>query len=58
MTRMAGRTDQGTDKAAALERVLRGTFRKLENRPVPDHIRAVVDQLDAADQPAKKPQTA
>jgi hypothetical protein len=55
---MARATDQRTDKAAALQRGLRGMFRKLEGRPVPDHIQTVVDQLDAADQPVKKAETA
>jgi hypothetical protein len=55
---MTGATDQGTDKAAVLQRALRGMFRKLESRPAPDHILAVVDQLEAAQKPAKKVETA
>jgi hypothetical protein len=41
-------TDQ--DEAAVLAAALTGMFRSLEARPVPEHIRLVVDQLDAAAQ--------
>ncbi len=34
------------DKAAALEKELKGMFRALEDRPLPDRLRSVVDQLD------------
>jgi hypothetical protein len=50
--------DRRTDRLAGLQQGLRGLFRKLEKRPLPDHLRAVVDQLDAADPPVKKAETA
>jgi hypothetical protein len=36
------------EEVAALAAALTGMFRTLESRPVPEHIRLVVDQLDAA----------
>jgi hypothetical protein len=42
-------------KAAAVDKALRGMFKKLEARPVPEHISTIVDQLEAGDQtPLKK----
>jgi hypothetical protein len=55
---MARKADQDASKAAALGKALRGMFKKLENRPAPDHILTVVDRLEAADQPVKKAETA
>lgn len=37
---------QKREKAAALDKALRGMFRALETRPLPDRLRSVVDQLD------------
>ena len=34
--------------AAALDAALKGAFRKLEDRGVPEHVMRVVDQLDEA----------
>lgn len=34
------------DKAASLDASLRGMFRTLQSRPIPSHLRSVVDQLD------------
>jgi hypothetical protein len=34
------------ERALGLEKVLKGMFRALKNRPVPDKIGSVVDQLD------------
>ncbi|HEY8571291.1 hypothetical protein [Phenylobacterium sp.] len=42
-------------KADAVDKALRGMFRRLEAKPVPDHIATIVDQLEAAEnQPLKK----
>jgi hypothetical protein len=38
----------------ALDQALRALFGKLEAKPVSDRLKSVVEQLDAADQPAKK----
>jgi hypothetical protein len=52
---MAVKTSAKSEKVALLGRSLTGMFKKLERRPIPDHIRAVVDQLEAADvEPLKK----
>ena len=37
------------NKASTLEQALKGMFRALQNRPVPDRLRSVVDQLDEGD---------
>jgi hypothetical protein len=58
MASMGRKTDQRTEKVERLGKALRGMFKKLENRPTPDHIRTVVEQLEAADRPAKKAETA
>lgn len=34
------------NKTAALDAALKGMFKALENRVVPDRVRSVVDQLD------------
>ncbi|HEY8004993.1 MAG TPA: hypothetical protein VIE16_12235 [Phenylobacterium sp.] len=36
-------------RGAALDKGLEAMFRALQQRPTPDHIRSVVDQLDAGD---------
>ena len=42
-------------KAEAVDKALRGMFKKLEARPIPEHISTIVDQLDGLDQqPLKK----
>jgi hypothetical protein len=38
----------------ALDQHLKAMFRNLEQRPVPEALRAVVDQLEAAARPARK----
>lgn len=43
------------DLAAALDKGLRDMFRSMENRPVPDRVRSIVDQLDEPEiEPLKK----
>lgn len=37
---------QKREKVAALDKALKGMFRALETRPLPDRLRSVVDQLD------------
>ena len=52
---MALKTSEKTAKAVVIGDALKGMFKKLERRPIPDHIRAVVDQLEAAEvEPLKK----
>ncbi len=41
------------EKAAALDKGLKGMFRAIEDRPLPDRLRSVVDQLDEGAPPAK-----
>ena len=41
-------------KAEVVDKALRGMFKKLEARPMPDHIATIVDQLDAVDQAPRK----
>jgi hypothetical protein len=48
---MAPKNSANGKKAVALDQALRGMFRKLEARPVPDHISGIVDQLEATAQP-------
>jgi hypothetical protein len=46
------------DKAKAVDTALKTLFRNLEQRPIPEPIRSVVDQLDKAertDESGKKP---
>ena len=52
---MAPKTPR-SKRAATLDKALRGMFKKLEARPVPEHITTIVDQLEAADhdKPRKK----
>jgi hypothetical protein len=49
---MAGKKAPKAAKVQALESALKGMFKKLERRPVPDHISSIVDQLD---EPEKRP---
>ena len=44
-------SDRG--KKAVLDKALRSAFARLQNRPIPDRLMSVVDQLEAAD-PAPK----
>ncbi len=48
---MPGNTRDARRKA--LEAKLKAMFRNVEQRPVPEALRDVVDQLDAADAPAR-----
>jgi Anti-sigma factor NepR len=51
---MASKSATDRAKKTALEKALRGMFGKLQNRPIPDRLMSIVDQLDAADQPPLK----
>lgn len=51
---MAKKSATDRAKKTALDKALRGMFGKLQNRPVPDRLRSIVDQLDTADQPPLK----
>lgn len=44
------------EKASALDKTLKGMFRALQSRPVPGHLRSVVDQLDEGEAPEPKKQ--
>ena len=44
------------EKVLGLEKALKGMFRALQNRPVPDRLRSVVDQLDEGEPAAAKKQ--
>jgi hypothetical protein len=56
---MAAKTVTDRTRKAALDKALRGLFGRLQNRPVPDRLLSVVDQLEAADRPpAKKTKSA
>lgn len=47
------------DKVAALDKGLKSMFRALEDRPLPDSLRSIVDQLDdGAAQPQATKKTA
>jgi hypothetical protein len=48
---MVGKSSAQAGKARALESGLRGMFRSLAQRAVPDRLRSVVDQLDEGDAP-------
>jgi hypothetical protein len=43
---MSRKSGAGTGKGKALDDDLRGMFRALEQRPLPDRLRSLVDQLD------------
>lgn len=47
---MPRKKPDGTQKAA-VSRALRGMFRAIENRPLPDRLRSVVDQMNPDDAP-------
>ena len=49
---MSGKSPVETRKGKALEAGLRHMFKALARRPVPDRLRAVVEDLDAAVAPA------
>jgi hypothetical protein len=51
---MAGKADR--EKHVTLEKGLKRMFRSLEDRPLPDRLRSVVDQLDEGDQPQAQKQ--
>ncbi len=52
---MAQKTPSADDRAATLGKGLRAMFRALQNRPIPDRLRSVVDQLDEGEpQPERK----
>lgn len=38
------------EKASALNKALKAMFRALQNRPLPDRVRSVVDQLDEGEE--------
>jgi hypothetical protein len=39
-------TGKSPEEHKRLDEMLRGVFRTLERRPIPSHLRSVVDQLD------------
>jgi hypothetical protein len=43
---MARKTAADGEKVSALNKALRGMFKTLQARPVPDRLNSVVDQLD------------
>lgn len=49
---MVRKTAGEREKRKALDKGLKAMFRTLEQRPVPDAVHAVVDQLEAARAPA------
>lgn len=51
---MATKDGSTRAKKQALDKALRGMFGKLQARPTPDRLLAVVDQLEAADEPRPK----
>lgn len=55
---MAGKPTHRRARANALDHGLKAMFRALEQRPIPDGVRSVVEQLDtdgeAASRPSKK----
>ena len=53
---MPGKTKDARRKA--LDGKLKALFRNVEQRPVPEALRDVVDQLEAAEQPPRKAKTA
>ena len=52
-----GTTVAEREKASVLQAALKALFRSLQNRPVPDRIRSVVDQLDEGPDAARKKQS-
>lgn len=51
---MARDTEAGRAKKTALNKALRGMFKRLEDRPAPDRLTSVVDQLEEAETPPRK----
>jgi hypothetical protein len=51
---MARDTDAGRAKKTALNKALRGMFKRLEDRPVPNRLTSVVDQLEEPPPPPRK----
>jgi hypothetical protein len=52
---MARKSDSDRAKRTALDKAMRGMFKRLEDRPLPDRLTSVVDQLDdAAPAPRKR----
>jgi len=49
---MARKSSAAKRKSQALDDGLRGMFRALEQRPLPDRLTSVFDQLDEAEAPA------
>jgi hypothetical protein len=41
-------------RTTALDKALRGLFRSMETRPIPSHLRSIVDQLDQGPEPQLK----
>ena len=50
---MARKSSAAKRKSQALDDGLRGMFRALEQRPLPDRLTSVFDQLDDAEAPAR-----
>ena len=48
---MAGKSVTEKRRVQALENGLRGMFRALEQRPTPDHLTSVVEQLEGSEAP-------
>jgi hypothetical protein len=46
MAWMARKAAADRPEITALDKVLKGMFKTLQSRPVPDRLRSVVDQLD------------
>jgi hypothetical protein len=51
---MARKTAVDREKREALDKGLKAMFRNVEQRPVPEALRAVVDQLEAARAPRRR----
>jgi hypothetical protein len=42
-------------RKAALDAALRASFLRLEGRPIPEHLKVVIDQLEDPDEPRPSP---
>lgn len=51
---MAGKTVADREKTRAIGQALKGMFKALQSRPVPDRLRSVVDQLDEGQPESKR----
>jgi len=49
---MAAKTTAEREGSRALGETLKSLFRSLEKRPLPDRLRAVIDQLDSSGKPS------